>query len=68
MEEGEGGMIWGNVMEICIIAYKKQITSPGSIQDAWSWCTEMTWSDGMGRDMGGVFRMVNTCMPVVDSC
>ena len=40
--EGEGGMIWGNGMETCIISYKKRIASPGSIQDAWGWCTGMT--------------------------
>ena len=33
MEEGEGGMIWENGVETCIISYKKQIASPGSIQD-----------------------------------
>ena len=31
--EGEGGMIWENGIETCIISYKKRITSPGSIQD-----------------------------------
>ena len=31
--EGEGGMIWENGIETCIIAYKKQITSPGLMQD-----------------------------------
>ena len=30
--EGEGGMIWENGIETCII-YKKRITSPGSMQD-----------------------------------
>ena len=30
MGEGEGGMIWGNGIETCIISYKKQIASPGS--------------------------------------
>ena len=50
--EGEGGMIWGNDIETCIISYKKQITSPGSIQDAWGWCTGMTQRDGTGREMG----------------
>ena len=68
MGEGEGGMIWGNVMETCIILYKKQITTPGSIQDAWGWCTETTQRDGMGREEGGGFRTGNTCTPVVDSC
>ena len=33
MGEGEGGMIWENGIEICIISYKKRITSPGSMQD-----------------------------------
>ena len=31
---GEGGMIWENGIVTCIISYKKQITSPGSMQDA----------------------------------
>ena len=53
MGEGEGGMIWGNVMETCIISYKKQIASPGSIQDAWGWCTGMTQRDGTGSEVGG---------------
>ena len=38
------------------------------IQDAWVWCTGMTHRDGMGREVGGEFRMGNTCTPVVDSC
>ena len=33
MGEGEGGMIWENGIEICIISHKKRITSPGSMQD-----------------------------------
>ena len=53
MREDEGGMIWGNVMETCIISYKKQIASPGSIQDAWGWCTGMIHRDGMGKEVGG---------------
>ena len=28
----------------------------------------MTQRDGMGKEMGGGFRMGNTCTPVVDSC
>ena len=28
----------------------------------------MTQRDGMGRDVGGGFRMVNTCTPVADAC
>ena len=31
--EGEGGMIWENGIETCIISYMKQIASPGSMCD-----------------------------------
>ena len=31
--EGEGGMIWEKGIEICIISYKKRITSPGLMHD-----------------------------------
>ena len=31
--EGDGGMIWENGIETCIISYKKGIASLGSIQD-----------------------------------
>ena len=27
--EGQGGMIWENGIETCIISYKKRIASPG---------------------------------------
>ena len=30
---GEGGMIWENGIETCILSYKKRITSPGSMHD-----------------------------------
>ena len=33
MGEGEGGMIWENGIETCIISYKKLIASPGLVQD-----------------------------------
>ena len=33
MGEGEGGMIWENGIETCIISYVKQIASPGLMQD-----------------------------------
>ena len=38
------------------------------IQKAWGWCTRMTQRDGMGREVGGGFRMGNTCTPMVDAC
>ena len=70
MGEGEGGMIWENGIETCIISYMKRVTSPGSmhILDAWGWCTGMTQGDGTGREEGGGFRMGNTCIHVADSC
>ena len=37
-------------------------------QGAQGWCTGMTQRDGIGREVGGGFRMGNTCTPVVDSC
>ena len=33
MGEGEGGKIWENGIETCIISYMNCITSPGSMQD-----------------------------------
>ena len=37
-------------------------------QGAPSWCTGMTLRDGMEREVGGGFRMRNTCTPMADSC
>ena len=31
--EGEGGMIWENGIDICIISYMKRVASPGSMHD-----------------------------------
>ena len=31
--EGEGGMIWENSIETCILSYVKQITSPGLMHE-----------------------------------
>ena len=35
---------------------------------AQGWCTGMTQMDGMGREVGGGFRMGNTCKSMADSC
>ena len=55
MGEGEGGMIWENGIETCIISNMKRITSPGSMHD--TGCFGLVhWDDpedGMGKDMGG---------------
>jgi len=37
-------------------------------QGTQSQCTGTTQRDGMGREMGGGFKMVDTCTPVADSC
>ena len=57
--EGKGGMIWENGIEACIISFVKWIASPGSVHEtgAWGWCMGMTQRDGMGRKVGGGFRM-----------
>ena len=66
--EGEGGMIWENVIETCILSCKKRITSLCSIQDAWGWCTGMIQRDDMGWEVGGGFMFGNSCTPMADSC
>ena len=70
MGEGEGGMIWENGIETCILYYVNR--SPVQVrcmrQGAQGWCTGMTQRDGMGKEVGGGFRIGNTCTPVVDSC
>ena len=37
-------------------------------QGAQDWCTGMTQRDGMGREVGGGFRMGNSCTPMAYSC
>ena len=37
-------------------------------QGTQSWCTGTTLRDGMGRKVGGGFRMGDTCTPMADSC
>ena len=67
MGEGEGGMIWENVMETCIISYVKQITSPGSMHD--TACSGLVhWDDPEGWYGGRGVRMGNMCTPMADSC
>ena len=47
MGEGKGGMIWENGIETCIISYKKQITSLGSMQGA-GYLGLVHWDDPEG--------------------
>ena len=66
--QGEGGMIWENGIETCIISYKKRIASSASIQD--TGCLGLVhWDDpeGWDREVGEEFRMRNTCTFMVDS-
>ena len=49
MGEGEGGMVWKNGIETCILSYVKQITSPGSMHD--TGCSGLVhWDDPEGWD------------------
>ena len=64
--EGKGGMIWENSIEACILSYVKRITSPGSMHE--TGCSGLVHWDTMGREVGGGYRMGNTCTPMADSC
>ena len=47
--EGEGGMIWKNSIETCILSYVKQISSPGSMHE--TGCSgPVHWDDPEGWD------------------
>ena len=57
MGEGEGGMIWENGIETCIISYMKRITSPGLMHD--TGCSGLVhWDDPEGWDGEGSGRGV----------
>ena len=45
--EGKGGMIWENSIEICIISYMKQVTSPDSMHDT-GCLGQVHWDDPEG--------------------
>ena len=52
--EGEGGKIWENGIETCIISYMKRVTSPGSMHD--TGCLGLVhWDDpeGLYEEGGG---------------
>ena len=55
--EGEGGIIWENGIETCIISYVKLITSPGLMQD--TGCLRLVhWDDPEGWYVKGGVRGV----------
>ena len=50
--EGEGGMIWENSTETCILSYVKLISSPGSMHE--TGCSGLVhWDDPEGWDGEG---------------
>ena len=68
--EGEGGIIWENSIETCILSYVKQITSPGSMHEPGCsgpvhWDNPEGW---MGREVGGGVQDGDTHTPMADSC
>ena len=64
--EGEGGEIWENGTETCIISCMKRVASPGSMYDT-GYLGLVHWDDPEGGyGEGGGFRMENTCIPVAD--
>ena len=49
--EGEGGMIWDNGIETCILSLVKRITSPGLMRE--TGCSGLVhWDDPEGWDGG----------------
>ena len=68
--EGEGGMIWENSIETCILSYVKQIASPGSMHE--TGCSGLVhWDDPKGCDgerSGRGAQNGVTCTPMADSC
>ena len=54
VREDEGGMVWENGNEKCILSHVKRITSPGSMYDTGcsGLVTGMTQRDRMGREVG----------------
>ena len=69
MGEGEGGMIWENGTETCILSYVKRIASPVSMHETGR-SGLVHWDDPQGWDGeggGGRVRMGNRCIPITDS-
>ena len=68
--DGEGGMIWENGVETCILSCKKRSASLCLIQD--TGCLGLVHRDdpercyGEGGERGFMFG--KACTPVVDSC
>ena len=67
--EGEGGEIWENSIEPCIISCMKRVASPGSMHD--TGCSGLVhWDDPegwYGKEDGRGVQVGNTCTPVADA-
>jgi len=57
MGESEGGMIWENGIETCVLSYVKRIASPGSMHDT-GYSGLVHWDDPEGWDGEGSGRDV----------
>ena len=68
--DGEGGVIWENGIETCILSCKNRIASLCPMQDTacLGLVHGMTQRDVMGREVEGGFMFGNACTPMVDSC
>ena len=69
---GEGKDGWFERIALKHVYYHMWNRSPVQVQcmrhGAQGWYNGMTQKDGMGRKVGGGFRMGNTCTPMADSC
>ena len=70
--EGQGGTIWENSIETCILPYVKQMTSASSMHEA-EHSKLVLWDNLEGRGVGGgggsgVQDGGDTCTPMGDSC
>ena len=63
-------VVFKNGIETYIISYVKRIASPGSMHE--TGCLGLVhWDDPEGwngMEVGGGFKMGNTCIPMADSC
>ena len=50
--EGEGGEMWENGIETCVISCMRRVTSPGSMHDAGCW---MLGAGALGQPRGRVW-------------
>ena len=62
---------WFERIALKHVYYHMWSRSPAQVrftkQDTQSWCTGTTLRGGMGRKVGGGFRMGDTCTPMADS-